>query len=66
MSKSDIRALLIELKPFLKLKTFCDLAEINNSTLSLFMRDPQHDYTISQEKLDLLVDLIMDFMSNFA
>ena len=66
MSKTDIRDLLIELKPFMKLNTFASMVGISSSALSLFMRDVQHSHMISQEKLDQLVNLILQFMSNFA
>lgn len=66
MSKPDIRDLLIELKPFIKLNTFAKMVGIHSSTLSLFMRDQAHYYAISQNKLDQMVKLILDFMSEFA
>lgn len=66
MSKSEIRDLLIELKPFVKLNFFAKACGISSSSLSLFMRDSSYNYTISQERLDDMVDLILSTMSNFA
>ena len=70
MSKSEIRDFLIECKPCIKLNTFCKMVNINQSTLSLFMRSNENDYMISHDKLIELVSIITNYMyelvDNFA
>lgn len=66
MSKFEVRNLLIELKPFIKLNAFARMVGISSSALSMFMRDDYHYHEISSEKLNDLVNLILEFMGNFA
>ena len=66
MSKSSYRDFLIECKPFIKLSVFAKMIDLNPSTLSLFMKSDNNDYMISVDKLQELIDLIVDTMRNFA
>lgn len=66
MNKSYYRDLFQELKPFLKMSTFCRMIDLNPSTLSLFMRSPDNDYMISLDTLGRLESVIHEFLDNFA
>lgn len=58
MSKADYRALLQDLKPYLKLSYFCKQIGMNQSTLSLWMRSPDNDYMVSLARLEELTNCI--------
>lgn len=70
MSKAYIRALLEDLRPYLKLNYFCKMIGLNQSTLSLWMKSPNNDYMISVDRLNELVSVIYQVIGkdfgNFA
>lgn len=66
MDKSYYRDLFRELKPFLKLSTFCKIVNLNPSTLSLFLRSPANDYMISYDTLARLENAVHEFLDYFA
>lgn len=70
MSKAYIRALLEDLRPYLKLNYFCKMIGLNQSTLSLWMKSPNNDYMISVDRLNELVSVIYQVVGkdfgNFA
>lgn len=70
MSKAYIRALLEDLKPYIKLSFFCKMIGMNSSTLSLWMKSTNNDYMISDDRLNELVNCIYETVGrdfgNFA
>lgn len=68
-SKSVYRAYLLEVKPFIKINAFCKMLGINQSAVSMFIKDSAYDHMVTAEKLNDLCNLIQEFCSssgNFA
>lgn len=66
MTKSDYRSFFANVKPFIKLKYFCDLAGVNTVSLSRFMKGEGWDYEISEEKLHKLYTVVCDTLQKIA
>lgn len=63
--KNAYRTLLRKYQKYLKLTAFCDLAGVNQTTLSLFMKGEAYDYCLSISKLETLCNCIKQyFISN--
>lgn len=66
MTKNEYRQFFANVRPFLNMKSFLDLAEIKSPCFSRFMKGEGWDYEISHEKLNTLYFCIIDFCEKIA
>ena len=64
--KNDLRSFFASVKGYIVFKPFLKKAGINQTSFSLFMRNENFDYQISEEKLIKLRDYIIEWCENIA
>lgn len=65
MRKDHYRDFLNQIKPVIKLNFFARLVGINSGSLSMFMKGPEYDHVISEEKLGEMQQLICEVLREY-
>lgn len=64
--KNELRSFFADVKDYIKFKPFLDMAGINQSAFSRYMKDEMFNYEVSEEKLISLRDYIIEWCAKNA
>lgn len=65
MRKDHYRDFLNQIKPIIKINFFAKLVGINSGSLSMFMKGPEYNHEVSEEKLGELERLICESLREY-
>lgn len=64
--KNELRSFFADVKDYIKFKPFLDMAGINQSAFSRYMKNEMFNYEVSEEKLIALRDYIIEWCAKNA
>lgn len=65
-NKEEYRRYFEKCKPYLKLKTFCDMCDVSQSALSKFTEGPEFEGTMSLENLERVYIVIQGYLKTIS